>query len=191
MDIREINIIEQEIQMEGGSRLDSPVTRVAACATLRNPLAGRIGVEDFSEIIELSVKVGEILTARALKRLDESKLRGYGKAVVVGTGGDLEHGAAMIHVRIGLSMRKGIKRGKALIPGNGKVGATGTQVDLILGGIDDGWDYDAMDTMPIVVQGSPRPDEILLIVGFSGIRPNARIAGASEDQVADLVKSLS
>lgn len=191
MKIRDIHTIEQEIHHEGGRRLDSPVTRVAACATLQNPLAGLDGVEDLSEVVDLSVKVGEILTARALDRLDPAKLRGYGKAVVVGTGGDLEHGAAMIHVRIGLSMRSGIKRGRALIPGNGKVGPAGTQVDLIFGGIDDGWDYDAMDTMPIVIPGAPRPDEVLLIVGFSGTRPNARISGASEDQVAELVKSLS
>lgn len=191
MEIRDITIIEQEIHHEGGWRLDSPVTRVAACATLKNPLAGKVGVKDFSEVVDLSVQAGDILTERALQRLDGASLRAYGKAIVVGTGGDLEHGAAMIHVRIGLSMRRGIKRGKALIPGNAKVGTTGTQVDLIFGGINDGWDYDAMDTMPIALPGSPRPDEVLLIIGFGGTRPNARIAGASEDQVAKLVNELT
>lgn len=191
MQIRDIVVIEQEIHEEGGRKLADPVKRVAACATIKNPLAGQAGVENLSHLVDISVSAGEILTAKALERLDPTKLRGFGKAVVVGTDGDLEHGAAMIHVRIGLSIRNGVKRGKALIPGNGKSGGVGTPVDLILGGIDDGWDYDAMDTMPIVVPGSPRPDEVLLIVGFSGTRPNARIAGASETQVAELVKSLS
>ena len=71
------------------------------------------------------------------------------------------------------------------------MGAIGSQVDLILGGIDDGWDYDAMDTMPLSIPGSPRCDEFLLIIGFSGTQPNARIAGATEDQVAQLVKELA
>ena len=190
MDIRDIIVIEQEICREGGKRLDMPVRRAAACATLKNPLAGETGVEDFEELVNISVKAGDILTERALQRLDATKLRGFGKAVIVGTNGDLEHGAAMIHVRIGLSMRRGIKRGRALIPGNAKIGTTGSQVDLIFGGIDDGWDYDAMDTMSIVVPGSPRPDEVLLIVGFAETRPNARIVGASEQQVEQLVNEL-
>ena len=51
MNIRDIHIIEQEIHSEGGRRLDTPVTRVAACATLKNPLAGKVGVDDLSEIV--------------------------------------------------------------------------------------------------------------------------------------------
>jgi len=190
MDIRDIHVIEQEIHGEGGRRLSVPVARVAACATLKNPLASKAAVDDLAELIDLSVEVGHILTARAVQRLNGAPPRAYGKAVVVGTAGDLEHGAAMIHVRLGLSMRRGIGRGRALIPGNAKVGPAGTPVDLILGGIDDGWDYDAMDTMPIVIPGSPRPDEVLLIVGFAGPRPHARVAGASQEQVLRLVESL-
>jgi len=190
MNIRNFHVIEQEIHCEGDRPLNAPVTRVAACATLKNPFAGKPGVDDHSELVDLSVEVGDILTARALQRFNGATPRAYGKAIVVGTQGDLEHGAAMIHVRIGLSMRRGVSRGYALIPGNAKVGPSDTQVDLIFGGIDDGWDYDAMDTMPIVIPGSPRPDEVLLIVGFAGVRPNARIAGASQDQVAELVKGL-
>jgi Amino acid synthesis len=40
----------------------------------------------------------------------------------VGTGGDLEHGAAMIHPRLGMAMRRAIKRGRVIIPGHAKVG---------------------------------------------------------------------
>lgn len=190
MDIRDILILEQEIRREGGRQLPAPVKRVAACAVIQNPLAGVAGVEDLSELVDLSVRAGEVLTARALQRFGATPPRAYGKAVVVGTAGELEHGAAMIHVRIGLSMRRGVKRGLALIPGNAKVGPAGTPVDLIFGGIDDGWDYDAMDTMPIIVPGAPRPDEVLLIVGFAETRPNARITGASAKQVAELVGSM-
>lgn len=190
MKIRDFQIIEQEIHSEGGRDLPTPVRRVAACASVKNPFAGAAPIDDFSKLVDLSVAVGEILTAKALARLDLAP-RAYGKAVLIGTDGDLEHGAAMIHVRIGLSMRRGIRRGSALIPGNAKVGPPGTSIDLIFGGIDDGWDYDAMDTMPITFHGSPRRDEVLLIVGFAGARPNARIAGASEDTVAKLVKELA
>ena len=191
MKFRDIHLIEQEIILEGGVDAKPASRRIAACATILNPMAGRTGVADLSELVDLSVEVGEVLTARALARLPPEEVRAFGKAAIVGTNGDLEHGAAMIHVRIGLAMRNGLKRGNALIPGNGKTGVAGTPIDLILGGVDDGWDYDAMDTMTIVVPGSPRTDEILLCVGFATTRPNARISGATESQVAKLVKSFT
>jgi hypothetical protein len=39
--------------------------------------------------------------------------------------GDLEHGAAMIHPRLGMAMRRAIKRGRVIIPGHAKVGPPG------------------------------------------------------------------
>lgn len=67
----------------------------------------------------------------------------------------------MIHVRIGLAMRQGAGGGPALIPGNCKVGGPGTQIDVIFGGLEDAWDYDAMDTMTVSVADAPRQDEVL------------------------------
>ena len=47
-----------------------------------------------------------------------------------------------------------------------------------------------MDTMEIRVPGAPRADEIVLAVAFASGRPNARIAGASERTVHELVARL-
>lgn len=191
MKFRQITLVRQEVLSEGGRVLAQPCVRVAACGVLSNPHAGAAPVDDFTSLVDLSVKAGEVLTARALGALGDLKPRGYGKGVIVGTAGDLEHGASMIHVRIGLSMRKGAGGGPALIPGNGKVGAAGTPIDIIFGGIEDAWDYDAMDTMTVSVADAPKPDEVLLIVAFlGGTRPNARIKGASQEQVAEVVRQL-
>jgi len=191
MKFREINVITQEVLSEGGRELASPCKRVAACGVFSNPGAGRPPIDDFSELVELSVAAGEVLTARALAALAPLKPHGYGKGVIVGTSGDLEHGASMIHVRIGLAMRKGAGGGAALIPGNAKVAGPGTPIDIIFGGLDDGWDYDAMDTMTVMVPDAPRPDEVLLVVAFlGGSRPNARIKGASPAQVAEVVGQI-
>lgn len=188
---RQITVIKQDVFSEGGRELTTPCKRVAACGVLRNPHAGKAPIDDFTGLVELSVEAGKELTARALEALKPFKPRGYGKAVVVGTDGDLEHGASMIHVRIGLAMRQGAGGGPALIPGNAKVGGPGSQVDIIFGGLDDAWDYDAMDTMTVSVAGAPRQDEVLLIVGFlGGTRPNARIKGASPEQVAEVVRQM-
>lgn len=188
---REITVISQDVFAEGGRVLAGRCKRVAACGVLANPHAGGPPLDDFSGLVELSVKAGEVLTARALTALKPLHPRGYGKAALVGIAGDLEHGASMIHVRLGLAMRQGAGGGPALIPGNAKVGGPGTAIDIIFGGLDDSWDYDAMDTMTVAVPDAPRADEILLAVAFlGGTRPNARIKGAPAAQVEELVRRL-
>ena len=111
MSIRQIVLIDQEVRSEGGRETRLPTRRVAACAALVNPFAGAPPLDDHGELVDLSVEVGSLLTARALNALDDLKPCGYGKAALVGTAGDLEHGAAMIHVRAGLAMRKGVGGG--------------------------------------------------------------------------------
>jgi len=190
MEIREVHLFAQEIARHAGRAVHPPVLRVAACALLANPGAGRPAGDDFEAYIAASVSTGEMLSRRALGLLGGRRPTAYGKGVLVGEAGDLEQGAAMIHCRIGLSMRTAIRAGLALIPGNAKQAAPGATLDIVLGGIDDGWDYDAMDSMEIRVPGAPRADEILLAVAFATGRPNARIRGASESTVRDLVAKL-
>lgn len=190
MEIREIHVFLQEIGVHAGRAVDPPAVRAAACAVIHNPGAGRPAEDDLDDYVKTSVAVGEILTRRALALLGDRVPTAYGKGVLVGGGGDLEQGAAMIHCRIGLTLRTPIKAGRALIPGNAKHAAPGATLDIVLGGIDDGWNYDAMDTIEIRVPGAPRADEFVLAVAFATGRPNARIQGASEQSVHALVAKL-
>jgi hypothetical protein len=191
MKFRQVTVISQDVFSEGGRDLVTPCKRVAACGVLHNPYAAKPPIDDFAGLVDLSVEAGRFLTTRALEALAPLRPRGYGKGVIVGTAGDLEHGASMIHVRIGLAMRQGAGGGPALIPGNAKVGGPGTSIDVLFGGLEDAWDYDAMDTMTLSVGDAPRPDELLLVVAFlGGTRPNARIKGASPTQVAEVVRLM-
>ena len=191
MELRKISVFVDDVLSEGGRKLLSPTRRVAACGVIRNPFAGKPPIDDFSELVDISVDAGEVLTQRALEALGEIEPRAYGKGAIVGAAGDLEQGAAMIHVRVGLPMRRQAGGGPALIPGNAKVGPMGGAIDIIFGGMEDSWDYDAMDTMTISVPDAPKPDEILLVIAFlGGTRPNARIKGISPEQVAVLVEKL-
>lgn len=190
MEIREVHVTVQEVHRHAGRAVNPAARRVVACAVLRNPRAGSPALEDLGEFVDISVAAGELLTARALEALGGAKPVAYGKAALVGEGGDLEQGAAMIHCRVGLAMRKALGAGLALIPGNAKCGGPGAAIDIVLGGIDDAWSYDAMDTVEARVPGAPRADEIVLAVAFATGRPNARIRGAAEAAVRELVAGL-
>ena len=147
MDIRKTVTLVEEINSEYGARAKEPLRRVAIAAVFRNPLAGKAAGADLQPLIDLSLELGVTLTQSALATLGAkpAQLRSYTKAALVGIGGDLEHGAAMIHPRLGMAMRRTLKRGRVIIPGHAKVGPPGTTVDLLYGPLDQGWDLDAVE----------------------------------------------
>jgi|SRR5579859_2235071 len=193
MEVRKTVIFQDEIAIENGTPLAKPQRRVVVGSVLKNPLAQKPVGTDLKPLIDISFELGEKMTKTALSLIGDAKsLRAYTKGAMVGLAGDLEHGAAMIHARIGMAMRATLKRGRVIIPGNAKVVTAGATIDLIFGPIDEGWDLDAGDTMPISVGDAPRPDEILLLVGYAtGPRPHARSKGPDQSEVDALIKSFS
>jgi hypothetical protein len=191
MSVRKTVMFVEEIESEFGTKVQPPLKRVAVGSVFTNPLAGKLAGADLKPLIELSEALGESMTRKALAALGNAPLRAYGKAAIVGIGGDLEHGAAMIHPRIGMAMRRTIRKGRVIIPGNAKVAAAGAAFDLIFGPMDAGWDLDAVDTMPLMVPDAPRPDEILVVVGYAtGPRPNARSKGPDQAEVDALIATF-
>jgi hypothetical protein len=174
MDLHRIVVIRDTINSEGGLPALRPVTRIAACAVIQNPLAGAAR-DDLSELVPLGEELGGLLVREALAGLSRPPV-GYGKAAIVGIDGDLEHAAAIIHPRMGRPMREAIGGGKAIIPSNVKIAAAGTPVDVPLSDRDDIWLFDNIDTITVAVPGAPRPTELVVIVALSdGGRPRPRI----------------
>jgi hypothetical protein len=193
MEIRKSVVLVEEINSEYGARAEPPLRRVAAAAVFRNPLAGKSAGADLAPLVDYSLELGVSMTKTALAALGSrpAQLRSYTKAALVGIAGDLEHGAAMIHPRLGMAMRRTIKRGRVIIPGHAKVGPPGTSIDLIYGPLDEGWDLDAFDSTPVLIHDAPRPDEIVLWIGYGlGPRVNARCKGPDQKEVDALIASF-
>src|SRR5258708_23344193 len=133
MTIRKTVTLVEEINSEYGARASPPLRRVAIAAVFENPLAGKAASADLKPLIDYSLELGASLTKAALAMLGASpaQLRAYTKAALVGIGGDLEHGAAMIHPRLGMTMRRAIGRGRAIIPRHAKAGPPRTTVHCI------------------------------------------------------------
>ena len=193
MDMRKTVTIVEEITREYGVAAQKPLRRVAIAAVFTNPLTGAVAGADLKPLIDYSCELGASLTRIALAALGATpaQLRAYTKAALVGIGGDLEHGAAMIHPQLGMAMRRAIRRGRVIIPGHAKVGPAGTTIDLLYGPIDEGWDLDAFDSTPVLIHDAPRPNEIVLWVGYAaGPRVNARSKGPDQKEVDELVASF-
>ena len=174
MTIRKTLLIREAIEADGVGRACAPIIRVAALAVVTNPFAGR-HVDDLSPLFDLGGALGERLMGDAVKALSGAPVS-YGKAAIIGVSGDLEHGGAMIHPKLGKPMRAAVGGGKSLIPSNAKVAAAGTAIDIPLGHKDEAWSFDHFDTMTLMVADAPRPDEIVLCMAVSdGGRPHSRV----------------
>lgn len=165
MKLRKLATCRELLHADIFGEATAPVTRVAALAVFCNPFAGRLE-HDLSPLFQLGHDLGERLAAEALALLPAAAVS-YGKAALVGTEGEMEHAAALIHPRLGAPMRAAIGGGAALIPSNAKVAAAGTAIDVPLGHKDDPWSRDHFDTMTVVVPDAPRPDEIVLCVAYA------------------------
>jgi hypothetical protein len=174
MNIRRVQVVRDTVHQEGGLPAVKPVSRVAACAVIENPLAGR-AEDDIGELVGIGEELGKLLVDEALGALGSPAVS-YGKAAIVGTDGDIEHAAAILHPRMGRPIREAIGGGKAIIPSNVKVAAAGTSIDVPLGDRDDIWNFDQIDTITIAVPDAPRPREIVVVVALSdGGRPRPRV----------------
>ncbi len=185
MEIRKTTTILEEVKMEMGKKLSKPVRRAAAIAVIRNPFAGKYE-EDLQELIDIGREVGTLLASKAKDALGikPEEVESYGKAAIVGTDGEIEHTAALLHSGLGQSLREALGGGKAIIPSAHKIGPAGTEIDIPLNYRDAASVRSHYDTMPVSVQDAPRPDEIVvaLVITNSG-RPLPRIGGLRKEEV--------
>ncbi|OPX41403.1 MAG: amino acid synthesis family protein [Deltaproteobacteria bacterium] len=184
MEIRKFVTILEETRKEMGKDLPKPVKKAAAIAVIKNPFAGKYQ-EDLSELTEEGVKLGEMLgtMAREALRITKEECEGYGKGAIIGMNGELEHGHAILHPKLGAPFREALGGGKAIIPSAAKMGGPGAELDVPTHYKDAAFVRTHFDAMPISVQDAPREDEILivLVVTNSG-RPLPRIGGLKKEE---------
>lgn len=175
--MRKIVAQVEETMSENGQVVSPPSRKVTVAGVIKNPYAGRF-VEDLTPLYDLGAEASKILAERgvALLGVEPDAVQSYGKGAIVGTDGEIEHSAALLHPRFGAPVRAAVGSGKDIIPGTKKVGAAGSSITMPLTNKDNIWDFDHMDSTEIAIADAPRPDEIVIVVclGIGG-RPLHRI----------------
>jgi hypothetical protein len=173
LEIRKLVLTRETVLGEMGRIAPRPVVRAVAMAVVANPFAGRCA-EDLSPLWDIGAALGERLMPELLRALGAAPVS-YGKGALVGVAGELEHGGACVHPRLGRPMRAAIGGGQAVIPSNVKVAAAGATLDIPLGHKDDAWSFAHFDTLSIAIADAPRPAEILVAMAIAdGGRPYNR-----------------
>lgn len=203
IEIRRIFTQVETIHHEFGPVAAQPLIRGAIAAVLTNPYAGRYE-PDILPMMEALNPVGLDMARRLLAamQVETSQIEGYGKGAIIGSAGELEHGA-LWHVPGGYAMREllgfegdragytaggggksaaggagTVNRALAIVPSTKKVGGPGTKLDVPLTHITASYIRSSFDAMEVYVPGAPTANEVVYILAMStGARVHARVGG--------------
>jgi len=182
--VRKKLTIVEEIFHEGGPPVARPLRRAASLAVIHNPFAGKY-VEDIAGFMDDLKPLGLEMAKSLITILggNPRSVEGYGKGAIVGTAGELEHGA-LWHVPGGYGMRELLGGAKAIVASTKKVGPPGTRIDIPVTHINASYVRSHFDAMEVGVTDAPRADEILLVlVMTTGPRVHARVGGLKASEI--------
>ena len=184
--IRKLVVQVDVVRVEMGQAVNPPTRRALAMAVIANPCAGRF-VENLDELTAIGEELGALLGQRCVQALGiaPGDAQSYGKAAIVGEGGELEHAAAILHPKLGAPLRQAVEKGAALVPSAKKIGGLGTAIDVPLGHKDAAFVRSHFDAIEARVSDAPRANEIVVAVAVTDSgRPLARVGGL---KAADIV----
>jgi hypothetical protein len=177
--------VETVLANESGQLADGePVRKIVIAAVVHNPYAGRFSL-DLSEIVAKSDLLGQEFGRRAVAAADGEPIQSYGKACLVGSLGEYEHGNAFLTQLFADPVRDGVGGGKAWVPSTGKVGGPGATIDIPLAHKDALYVRSHYDTVSASFGDAPRPDEVVIAFAFASRgRLFARLGGIAADAIA-------
>jgi hypothetical protein len=190
--IRKVCTIVEDLHSELGSPVVTPVRRAAVAAVIANPWAGRGVVATLDdEVVEVAPSVAHQLTSRLVDALGGvDRVQAFGKAAIVGTGGEIEHAGALIHTPYFGNLLRELTEGESIIVFSDDRADAGASLTVPMWHKLHAATRSHYQTIAVRVPDAPRADEIVVVAaGSTGGRPNARIGDRSSDpdvRLADL-----
>ncbi|EAP82837.1 amino acid synthesis family protein [Sulfitobacter sp. EE-36] len=178
-EIRKIATWVEETHREIGQQISPPTRKAVAVAVIKNPFVGSY-TEDLTPLMDIGAELGGLLGDKCVAALGitPAQAESYGKAAMVGEGGELEHAAAILHPKLGAPLRVAVEKGAALVPSSKKMGGPGQVLDVPLGHKDAAYVRSHFDGIEVRLNDAPRAGEILVAVAVTDSgRPLPRVGG--------------
>lgn len=181
------SFVEETLANESGQMADgAPLFKYAIAAVIDNPYAGRFS-ESLAELVEPSPLLGEEFGRRIQALAGQREIVSYGKACLVGSQGEYEHGNAFLTNPAADPVRLALGGGKSWVPSTGKRGGPGTTIDVPLAHKDALYVRSHYDSMSLMFGDGPAPDEVIVIWAFATRgRLHARLGGLLAENVKGL-----
>ena len=183
--IRKLVSVVEELSAEPGAGPNEPVRRAAAAAVIANPWAGlRPRRRPRRPRSSGSRRSWPSPSPTASPRCSAAPrpIEAFGKAAIVGTDGEIEHGAALIHTPwFGDVVRQALD-GTSIIVFSDTRGPAGTALVVPVWHKTAAATRSHYQTVEIRIADAPRPGEIVLVcAAATGGRPQARIGDRTTD----------
>ena len=180
---KKLTVVE-EVFHEGGPVASKPLRRAALLAVIHNPFAGSY-VPEIAGFMDDLKPLGLQMAQDLISALggNAGEIEGYGKGAIVGSAGEIEHGA-LWHVPGGYGMRELLGGAKAIVASTKKIGGPGTRLDIPITHINASYVRSHFDAMEVGLPDAPRADEIVLaLVMTTGPRVHARVGGLKASEI--------
>ncbi|GEB50052.1 MULTISPECIES: amino acid synthesis family protein [Streptomyces] len=187
--IRRVVTSCEELSLELGAAVHTPVRRGAVAVAVRNPWAGRGVVADLRPEAE---KLAPVLAREIADRLTAvlggaDAIASFGKAALVGLDGEAEHGDALIHTPYFGNVLRELLHGTSIIAFSEERAVAGTTATVPVWHKTEAATRSHYSATQIRVPDGPRPDELVITAAAAtGPRPNARIGDRSTDPAVTL-----
>ena len=183
LEIRKFVDYSELVKIEGFKKAEKPLHIFAVAAVITNPWSGKF-IEDLKpEIHAYAPTLGEELSKRIIKLAGgPDNIEAYGKAAVVGTEGEIEHGSALTHtLRVGNFYRNAVGAKSYLVFTNTRAPANGPIMIPLMDKHDPG-KRSHYHTIQFAISDSPAANEIVIALGgANGGRPHHRIGDRYQD----------
>lgn len=181
--MRRIVVFVEDIGREAGDDLSAPLRRVVVAAVLTNPWAGR-RVKDLSaEVTRIHSTLAPALIGRLLAHAGgKDAIESFGKGVIVGSAGEVEHGAALIHTpHLGDQLRAAVD-GSSIIAFGELRAEPGAALSIPMWHTRAAATRSHYQSCELRIADAPHADEIVVAIAAStGSRPFARIGDRRTD----------
>jgi hypothetical protein len=181
--LRKIVVQAEQILSEHGVPIEG-ATRVTAAAVVQNPWIGNPIDSDLqTPVREIAPRLAKLLIDRITEHIGGvNRVEAFGKGAIVGTDGELEHGAALIHTPFYANLVREFLDGDTVIAFADDRGEAGTALTVPLGRKNAGPTRDHFQTVVARVADAPRADEIVVVAAVSsGTRPFPRSGDRTTD----------
>jgi len=181
------SFVEETLANETGQLADGEqLFKYAIAAVIANPYAGCYS-ESLAELVDPSPLLGEEFGRRIQALAGAREIVSYGKAILVGSEGEYEHGNAFLTNPAADPIRVALGGGKSWVPSTGKRGGPGSTIDVPLAHKDALYVRSHYDSISLMFGDGPAPDEVVIIWAFATRgRLHARLGGLQAKDVKGL-----
>ena len=182
--LRKLVVYREVVVTEADALPVHPARQASVAAVVHNPWVGTGPTHDLSdETVRIAPVLARLLTDRLIAALGGvAAIEAFGKAAIVGSSGEIEHGGALIHTPYFGNLMREFLDGESIICFADTRADAGESLVVPLWHKTHAATRSHYQTVTTRVPDAPRADELVIVAAAStGPRPHPRIGDRSTD----------